>query len=151
MMSPFLKAVQAGKSYLMNPLKPMPGGSNILKGEFALGLGGLGGEVFARNREENALQRRGKSAYARLIDRQQYEQFEFEKLLKQVEENTQRIMEQKPELAQQLLAGRRLPRGAVVIGGTPRTDILDQVAMSMAQAQNNTPRDFDDPVAGALF
>lgn len=47
--------------------------------------------------------------------------------------NEQRLMQMEPALANQILAGRRLPRGAMVIGGKPRTDLLREFAMQMAQ------------------
>lgn len=46
--------------------------------------------------------------------------------------NEQRLMTAAPQVATQILAGRRLPQGAVVIGGRPRTDLLRQFAVQMA-------------------
>ncbi len=54
----------------------------------------------------------------------------------QVEEmarvNEQRIMQVAPHLANQLLAGRRLPQGAAVFGTQQRTDIFREFARQMA-------------------
>ena len=37
-----------------------------------------------------------------------------------------------PQLYNQIMAGRRLPQGAVILGGQPRTDLMEQIASSMA-------------------
>ena len=42
-----------------------------------------------------------------------------------------------PHLYNQILAGRTLPQGAVVLGGNPRTDLLEQLAYGMASGQLN--------------
>lgn len=49
-----------------------------------------------------------------------------------VDANTQRIMMMRPDLAQSLLAGRRLPPGGRMFGGTPQVDVLEAVAAAMA-------------------
>ncbi len=46
--------------------------------------------------------------------------------------NEQRIMQVAPHLANQLLAGRRLPQGAAVFGTQQRTDIFREFARQMA-------------------
>lgn len=54
---------------------------------------------------------------------------------RQVEEmarvNEQRIMQVAPQIANQLLAGRRLPQGAVVLGTGQRTDLFREFARQM--------------------
>jgi len=45
--------------------------------------------------------------------------------------NEQRIMQVAPHLANQLLAGRRLPQGAVVLGTGQRTDLFREFAQQM--------------------
>jgi len=42
-----------------------------------------------------------------------------------------------PHLYNQILAGRTLPQGAVVLGGSPRTDLLEQLAYGMATGKLN--------------
>lgn len=37
-----------------------------------------------------------------------------------------------PDRFQEIMAGRRLPQGAVVIGGTPRVDLMSEIAMGMS-------------------
>lgn len=77
----------------------------------------------------------------------------IQSLIEQVEQNTHRIMRQKPDVAQQILAGRRLPRGAVVIGGQPRTDLLEQVALAMAMNANQASQQSmgGSPLEGGLL
>ena len=57
--------------------------------------------------------------------------------------NAQRLMTEMPELANQLLAGRELPTGAVVIGGDPNVDLLHHMASRMtmgAYSQQGAPQ-----------
>jgi len=58
--------------------------------------------------------------------------------------NAARLAAVAPDLYNQVLAGRRLPRGAVVLGGQPRTDLLEEVAMRMSDNAFRTP----DPLEG---
>jgi hypothetical protein len=60
-----------------------------------------------------------------------------EQLRRLQQENTNRILQYMPQVANQLLAGRKLPQGAVVIGGQPRTDLLDEVARQMGAGAFN--------------
>jgi hypothetical protein len=59
--------------------------------------------------------------------------------------NTARLAAADPHLYNEVLAGRRLPPGAVVIGGTPRQDLMGQLAaaMSMPQSPSATSGSFD--------
>lgn len=50
-------------------------------------------------------------------------------------QNTALLFQTAPHVAAQIMAGRRLPKGAVVIGGTPRVDLMQEMAMSMGQGQ----------------
>ncbi len=47
-------------------------------------------------------------------------------------QNTMRLATQHPDIYNSVMAGRRLPRGTVVIGGQPRIDDLQRVAMAMS-------------------
>tara|TARA_R100000458_G_C8243293_1_gene221787 strand:- start:153 stop:737 length:585 start_codon:yes stop_codon:yes gene_type:complete len=40
-----------------------------------------------------------------------------------------------PHLYNEIMAGRQLPRDAVVFGGQPRVDLMEELAMGMAQGQ----------------
>jgi len=59
-----------------------------------------------------------------------------EKRIKRLQrENMARVMQFAPDLAQSLMAGRELPLDAVVIGGQPRMDLMEQVARDMAMGR----------------
>lgn len=60
-------------------------------------------------------------------------------------ENTRRLMQINPDLATRLMAGRKLPPGAVMFGAEPRSDLLREVAEAMAQGQFN-PNEEVDPL-----
>jgi hypothetical protein len=55
-----------------------------------------------------------------------------------------------PHLYNQILAGRTLPQGAVVLGGSPRTDLLEQLAYGMATGQVNQTGGGDDNFLASL-
>lgn len=80
----------------------------------------------------------GKSALDEFLGQKRQEQAYNEHQQKRMQalqqlkiQNRMRMMQVAPHLAQSLLAGRELPEDGVVIGGTPRIDLLDQVAESM--------------------
>jgi hypothetical protein len=52
-----------------------------------------------------------------------------------IRKNIQVIAESNPQLYNEIIAGKRLPRGAVVLGGPPRRDLLEEVATMMAGVQ----------------
>jgi hypothetical protein len=49
--------------------------------------------------------------------------------------NLQRIQQNAPDLYMAVAAGRRLPTGAVVLGGNQRTDLLQDLGRSMSDGQ----------------
>jgi hypothetical protein len=49
-----------------------------------------------------------------------------------INENLMRLQSESPDLYARVSAGRVLPQGAVVIGGAPRQDLLQQLGMSMS-------------------
>jgi len=49
-----------------------------------------------------------------------------------VDQNIQRLAMEAPDLYQSVMAGRRLPQGAVVIGGRPRTDLMNELGNLMS-------------------
>lgn len=63
-----------------------------------------------------------------------------ERLKRNIDANKQLLLQMNPELANQLQAGRRLPRGAVVIGGRKREkSFLDLVAAQLSEGVYNQP------------
>lgn len=61
-----------------------------------------------------------------------------ERLARADMDNIERLARMNPELVKQVLAGRRLPRGAVVIGGRPRVDAMMELARSMSMGAYST-------------
>ena len=59
-------------------------------------------------------------------------------------ENIMRVASSNPQLYNQLVAGRLLPQGAVLIGGGRRTDFLESVAYQMATGGFGNPQQSTD-------
>ncbi len=52
-----------------------------------------------------------------------------------IKRNTMLLMQTDPQLAAQLMAGRRLPPGAAVFGMQPRKDLIEEVAAAMSNGE----------------
>jgi hypothetical protein len=65
-------------------------------------------------------------------------QMKVERLRRTMAENMARLASSSPHLYNQLLAGRRLPEDAEVIGGASSTDVLEEVAMAMSMGKFGT-------------
>lgn len=76
---------------------------------------------------QRSLQAQQQMALAERVQRRKRERLE-----RLTQENAANIATQNPHLFQEILAGRELPRDAVVLGGRPRTDLLKEVARNMA-------------------
>ena len=50
----------------------------------------------------------------------------------EIAKQSARLAAANPHLYNQIIAGRRLPQGAVILGGNPRTDLMEQIASGMA-------------------
>lgn len=48
-----------------------------------------------------------------------------------VKKNTLRLMERDPHTYQEVMAGRRLARGSIIVGGAPRMDLMEMLAANM--------------------
>ena len=101
-----------------------------------LALGGLTGFTLAkilrgappdmsrlREEEDSARQRSASARIAELL-----EQARMERALVQ---NQARLAQANPTLYTSVMAGRKVPTGAVVLGGRPRTDLMRELAASM--------------------
>jgi len=55
-----------------------------------------------------------------------------------------------PHLYNEVMAGRSLPKDAVVFGGQPRTDLMEELAMGMAQGQFEKPKSAQDELMQSL-
>jgi hypothetical protein len=52
-----------------------------------------------------------------------------------INQNLAKLQMEAPDLYMRAATGRVLPQGAVVIGGAPRADLLNQLGMAMANGQ----------------
>ena len=60
---------------------------------------------------------------------------EVEDLQRKAMRASMRLAALDPHLYNEVMAGRSLPKDAVVFGGQPRQDLMEQLAMSMAEGQ----------------
>jgi hypothetical protein len=60
---------------------------------------------------------------------------EYEELQRRMTRATMQLAATDPHLYNEVMAGRSLPRDAVVFGGQPRTDLMEELSMGMAQGQ----------------
>ena len=112
----------------------------LVAGIGALGLGGMIAEPLRegiasgytdrdlnRRISEIKSQGRRRAAAASLSLRQ-------EQVERELATQAARLAAANPQLYNQIVAGRRLPQGAVILGGNPRTDLMEQIASSMASS-----------------
>ena len=104
------------------------------KGNLALGaLAGLAGTRMLLKKEpdttqidqlvNNAVAKSKSEKVARLLVQSRME--------KALAENQMRLARQAPDLYTSVMAGRRVPKGSVVLGGRPRQDLMRELAASM--------------------
>lgn len=105
-----------------------------MAGSAGLGLADAARDTFS-NRTFEAQEKIEELSRSRLMG----VRMEAERRAREIAVNSQILASINPRLYAQLQAGRRLPRGAVVIGGRPRTDLLEQVAASMAGGAYDPP------------
>lgn len=82
-------------------------------------LANLAGQGSAEQYEASARARRMASA------------MESQRMQQSIMENLQQVAQNNPALYNQVSAGRKLPRGAVVLGGQQRQDLLTELARAM--------------------
>ena len=58
---------------------------------------------------------------------------------KAIAENQARLAQANPNLYTSVLAGRRVPAGSIVLGGRPRTDLMQELAASMGSGRFERP------------
>jgi hypothetical protein len=81
---------------------------------------------------------------AREMRYQASQQMKARRLQQAMADNMMRLAAANPQLYNQLLAGRPLPNGAVVIGGGQRSDFLESVAYQMATGGFGNPQGTPD-------
>lgn len=91
------------------------------------------------------------SEQARAIQEQQRRtvmaRLERERLMRDVAQNQARLAALDPQLYNEIMAGEQLAPGEVVIGGEPRTDLMEMLAMNMSQGAYNQPSAEEDILA----
>jgi hypothetical protein len=139
---------KAGGDIAWNPVKSKVG-RGLAMGAGALNVGAVGaflgsqvvdpilkspawagGEQGFRSRLQEAASHRSLLVHAALRER---------RLQELDAQNIMRLAVSNPDLVNQLLAGRRLPKGSVVIGGEPRVDIIQELARNMSTGQYSEP------------
>ena len=66
---------------------------------------------------------------------QQVEQVKRQSLERSIDQNLRNVALFEPAIYTAVSAGRKLPQGAVVLGGEPRVDLLQELGRSMAEGQ----------------
>lgn len=117
------------------------------KGNLALGaLAGLAGTRMLLKKEpdttqidqlvNNAVAKSKSEKVARLLEQSRME--------KALAENQMRLARQAPDLYTSVMAGRRVPKGSVVLGGRPRQDLMRELAASMDSGRYAQPDPLSD-------
>tara|TARA_R100000458_G_scaffold24886_1_gene22409 strand:+ start:2767 stop:3291 length:525 start_codon:yes stop_codon:yes gene_type:complete len=97
-------------------------------------VGGSGGEIQAiRNARAQA-------------EAMQMQQMHMQQQKQGISKNIAQLAATNPHLYNQILAGRTLPQGSVVLGGKPRVDLLEDLALRMGP-----PAQQPAPQGGAFF
>ena len=97
------------------------------------GVRQTGSEMFSKRSVTDRALDRMLEAQGQVRDYQRYRARKEQELQRLQAVNTQRLATLAPHLFNQIMAGRELPEDAVVIGGQPRTDILQEITRQMSQ------------------
>lgn len=143
------RVVTGAKRYVPNPLKQygsefsknIGGRRGALAGLGALAGGALIGKFMqARAEDSNTelqrqedLRRSARQDMFDLLGRKEHKQA----IQMNIDDNLAQLQQKAPDLYMRVAAGRMLPQGAVVIGGVPRQDLLQQLGMSMSNGDFN--------------
>jgi hypothetical protein len=131
-----IKAVRSVKRHV---------GRNKLKygGVAALAALGAGpGKIVAERMmgvDDETLQRKALSdlmaSRAEAEQRQLVRQAQANSIEQSIQGNLMRLQQSAPDIYAAVAAGRKLPQGAVVIGGAPRQDLLNELGRAMADGR----------------
>lgn len=75
---------------------------------------------------------------------------QYEDLQRRMAQASMRLAALDPHLYNEIMAGRSLPKDAVVFGGQPRTDLMEELSMGMAQGQFKEPPSAHDELMQEL-
>lgn len=124
-------------------------GPNALTALAALGGVGAGSALFAgpirsvnermMGVDDETLQRKALSdlmaSRAEAEQRQLVRQAQVNSIDQSIQGNLMRLQQSAPDIYAAVAAGRKLPQGAVVIGGSPRQDLLNELGRAMADGR----------------
>jgi hypothetical protein len=68
-----------------------------------------------------------------------YKKLEDSRKKEEMERNMMAVQKSAPHLYNQVMAGRRLPQGSIVIGGQPRQDLMEELASYMGNLPASDP------------
>lgn len=80
---------------------------------------------------QSQLEQKARGDMLDMMGRQEYKA----SLQDSINQNLARLQSEAPDIYLRMSAGRVLPQGAIVIGGAPRTDLLNQLGLAMANGQ----------------
>lgn len=99
-------------------------------------LMGIPGKIHeALTGDEDRRKRELSEKFAEIESRMAGYRMETERRAAGVRANLENVAMTSPQLYNQVKAGRRLPRGATVIGGSPREDLLESLGASMMDGE----------------
>ena len=115
-------------------LSSLKGKVSPTKGNLALGaLAGLATTrmLVKQNPDTTQLDQLVNNAVAKSKSEKVARLLEQSRMEKALAENQMRLARQAPDLYTSVMAGRRVPKGSVVLGGRPRQDLMRELAASM--------------------
>jgi len=110
----------------------------------AMFLGGMAGGVAQAVKEEFTGFNQDISQQMRQRRYEAAQALKAQRLQQAMAQNMMRLAATNPQLYNQLLVGRTLPQGAVVVGGGQRSDFLESVAYQMATGGFGNPQTSTD-------
>lgn len=126
--TPPSRAVMLGRKYGPQALAALAGLG---------GLAGMAGYAYGeveRATAEDAFREFRRNQRQQVIN-QMADQAGRQSLQAAIDSNLRRVAQADPAMYAQVMAGRRLPQGAVVLGGEQRTDLLQELGRAMAEGQ----------------
>jgi hypothetical protein len=119
----------------------MTGTKNVGKGLGAVAAGALIGGLIKMANDRRDAQERSDDELTKMARRDALglmaQQDVKMSMQRSINSNLSQLQMEAPELYMRVAAGRLLPQGAVVIGGVPRQDLLQQLGMSMSNGDFN--------------
>tara|TARA_X000001388_G_scaffold65960_1_gene52592 strand:- start:97 stop:549 length:453 start_codon:yes stop_codon:yes gene_type:complete len=103
---------------------------------------GLGINIDNVDTSARAFTKMGRQAYMaqqNQLRKAKARQKKYELLQRRMGQSMARLAAADPQLYQHVVTGRQLPQGAVVLGGAPRVDLMEELALRMATSPQAIP------------